>query len=207
MRIVAISDTHNLLSKIRIPDGDLLIHAGDLTMGGTLREIARALHELRQLPHQHKVIIAGNHDWLFQKEPALARSLVPPEIEYLQDSYADIGGLSIWGSPWQPWFCDWAFNGPRDGSLKHIWSMIPDKTDILITHGPPAGHGDTLTDGNQVGCVDLRDAVARIRPKLHVFGHIHEGHGTTTNGHTKFVNASICDEAYRPILTPIVIDL
>lgn len=206
MRIVLISDTHNRLHKIDVPHGDLLIHAGDLTGHGSLHEIVRVERELAALPHRHKVIIAGNHDFGFQREADAARSIIKSAI-YLQDEAVTIEGLRIYGSPWQPWFLDWAFNHPRGESLKPIWDRIPADTDILVTHGPPRGHGDLCASGDRAGCPDLLDAIRRVRPRYHVFGHIHEGYGITQEGPTTCVNASCCTLEYKPTQAPIVIDI
>lgn len=213
-RIVAISDTHNRHEWPDfpiIPDGDILIHAGDMTVSGTIPEIASFDNWLKTLPHKYKIVIAGNHDWLFMQEPGLAKELINHAI-YLQDSECEIEGLKFWGSPWQPEFMNWAFNLPRGEKLARKWAMIPSDIDVLITHGPPEGIRDYLPCGEAVGCADLRHQVlGRIEPKLHIFGHIHYAYGVSdyfneTSG-TQFINASICDEAYRPTRQPIVIDL
>ncbi len=206
MRIVCISDTHNQLDRLRIPPGDLLIHAGDLSGRGSHKELARQLGLFAALPHRHKVVIAGNHDWGFQLDHAASRALVTGAV-YLQDEAVTIEGLRIYGSPWQPWFLDWAFNYPRGQSLAPIWDRIPEGTDLLITHGPPLGHGDRTVSGEDVGCPALLDAIRRIKPRLHVFGHIHEGYGVTQEGPTTCVNASSCTEDYHPTNAPIVVDL
>ena len=205
MRIVCISDTHNLTETIPVPDGDLLLHAGDLTMAGSAREIERAQRWLAGLPHRRKVVIAGNHDFLFEREPHAARSLMQA-VTYLQDELVDVDGLKIWGSPWQPWFYDWAFNLRRGPEIRAKWDLIPQGIDILLTHGPPAGHGGRTRMGDEAGCLDLLAAVRRVRPRLHVFGHIHEGYGTTQAGVTRCVNASLCDADYRAVNAPVVLD-
>lgn len=205
MRIVLISDTHNQLHKVAVPDGDLLIHAGDCTDRGGPRELARFNRDLGALPHRHKVIIAGNHDFGFERTPAEARALLTSAI-YLQDELCEIEGLRIYGAPWQPAFMDWAFNLPRGPALQERWDLIPSGLDILITHGPPRGHGDRLRIGESVGCDDLLAAIRRAQPRLHVFGHIHEGYGQTREGATLCVNASICDADYEVAQAPIVLD-
>ena len=205
MRIVCLSDTHNRAEGTFVPEGDLLLHAGDLTMQGTEEEIIRAMDWIRGLPHEHKVVIAGNHDFLFEREPAKARALTDGVI-YLEDQLAEIAGLRIWGSPWQPWFYDWAFNLPRGPEIRKKWDLVPEGVDILLTHGPPAGHGDRGSSGEAAGCGDLLATIRRLAPPLHVFGHIHEGYGRTREGATHCVNASICDVRYEAVNPPIVLD-
>lgn len=215
MRIVCISDTHNLHEKIVVPDGDLLIHAGDATINGTEHEIEDFIHWFSELPHKRKVFVAGNHDWLFELNNRSARLLLANSgIIYLQDSAVEIEGLKIYGSPWQPRFFDWAFNLNRGPELAEKWKLIPDDTNILITHGPPNGILDVVerkTGPENTGCEALRERVDAIAPngklKIHVFGHIHCGYGTETHNGVKFVNASNCDEAYMPVQPPIVIDI
>ncbi len=208
IRIVCVSDTHNQQGQFVVPPGDILIHAGDLTGWGTLPEIAAVNEWLGRLPHKDKIVIAGNHDFLFEREGALARSLIT-NASYLQDSMVELQGLRFWGSPWQPWFYDWAFNLPRGEALREKWEMIPEGIDVLVTHGPPRSILDLTSGGEHVGCEDLRDTVGRMSapPQLHVFGHIHEAYGIHRTHRTVFVNASICDLAYRPTNKPVVIDL
>jgi predicted phosphohydrolase len=206
MRIVCLSDTHDLHRELQVPDGDLLLHAGDATMKGTPAQIEAFDRWLGTLPHPHKVLIAGNHDWAFERTPALARGLIR-NARYLEDEETAVGGLRIWGSPWQPWFFDWAFNLERGPAIAAKWALIPDGIDVLVTHGPPLGILDRTSRGEDVGCADLLAAVQRVRPRVHVFGHIHEGYGTLERDGTRFVNASNCTERYRPVQPPIVVDL
>lgn len=210
MRIVCISDTHNCNEQIKVPDGDILIHAGDATITGRVDEIVLFNKWFARLPHENKIFIAGNHDWLFETNNNYARQILSDEIIYLQDSSTEIEGLKFYGSPWQPRFYDWAFNLMRDAELAEKWKLIPDDTDILITHGPPNGILDEVPRKyfiENTGCEELRKRVEQIKPKLHVFGHIHCGYGTAEQFGTKFVNASNCDESYEPTQLPIVIDL
>jgi Icc-related predicted phosphoesterase len=211
MRIVCISDTHSHHDEIVVPDGDMLIHSGDATWRGGIEEIADFNRWLGTLDHRHKIFVAGNHDWLFETSPGAAEGLLT-NATYLRDSSVSIDGLKIYGSPWQPAFMDWAFNLRRGDEIKRKWDLIPNDVDILITHGPPFGILDAvpnrLTDVAEcLGCEELIKATTRIKPRLHVFGHIHEGYGMIQLGDTKFVNASICDVAYRPSNAPVVIDL
>ena len=206
MRIVLISDTHGLHRRVKIPDGDLLVHAGDLTNHGELEQVEDFNAWLGGLPHAHKIVIAGNHDFCFEKPDRASRLLT--NATYLLDSETRAGGLRIWGSPWQPWFFDWAFNLERGPEIRAKWKLIPAGIDILVTHGPPAGFGDKTVGGDFAGCTDLLDELrARVRPRLHVFGHIHEGYGIFRDGSTTLVNASTCDIQYRAVNPPVVIDL
>jgi Icc-related predicted phosphoesterase len=185
----------------------VLIHAGDLTNLGTEEELREALTWLGRLPHAHKVVIAGNHDHLFESDPQTAAALVPKGVHYLEDSGLEIAGLRFWGSPVQPWFFGLAFNRERGADIARHWAMIPAGTDVLITHGPPYRHLDAIGGFDHGGCEMLRRRVVEIGPQLHVFGHLHEGYGTDFLGRTMLVNAAICNEAGRPGNAPIVIDL
>ncbi len=206
LRIVAISDTHGRHGDLCIPAGDVLVHAGDISRRGDLGEIEEFAAFVRELPHPHKLVIAGNHDWCFQREPQRARELLAGAT-YLQDEGCRIAGFSFWGSPWQPWFMDWAFNLPRGAALREKWAVIPPAIDVLVTHTPPKGQLDRIWMMKRVGCEELAQRVRELVPALHVFGHIHEGRGVAREGETLFVNASTLDRGYRKVAGPIVIDL
>lgn len=210
MRLVCISDTHMTHKAMTIPDGDVLIHAGDATSQGLSLEVQHFLEWFAAQPHPHKILIAGNHDWLFQRHPEMSAQLLAahPGITYLEDSGVEIEGVRFWGSPWQPWFLDWAFNLPRKGeALRETWNRVPMDTDVLITHGPPHGVLDQVHGGPHLGCEELRIRLASVRPRLHIFGHIHDSYGVAKSRRTTYVNACSCDEDYRPTLRPIVLDL
>ena len=211
IRIVLISDTHGLHRQMPpVPDGEIVVHAGDGTRRGLADETAEFLQWFGGLPHQHKLMIAGNHDFLFEQEPARAESMVPAGVTYLRDSGTTIAGLRFWGSPWQPWFHDWAFNLERGEPLAEKWRLIPSDTDVLVTHGPPHGILDRTNDHppRLVGCEALTARLARLPSvRLHVFGHIHEAYGRLRRDGREYVNASICDVRYRPVNDPIVMEL
>lgn len=206
VRLVLLSDTHRMHRRVPIPDGDLIIHAGDFCGHGSREQARDFALFFRALPHRHKVVIAGNHDRCLELDPALG-PLLFAGCHYLFDSGVTIEGLRFWGSPWQPWFLDWAFNLQRGPALREKWALIPAGTDVLITHGPPLGVLDSTSRGESVGCEELLEATRRVRPKLHVFGHIHEGYGEHVEAGTRFVNASICTVEYEPTNAPIVVDL
>jgi predicted phosphohydrolase len=196
VRIVAVADTHLFHRELVVPHGDVLVHAGDLCRAGTLGELATALHWLDSLPHEHKIVVAGNHDWSFARahERATARAaLEEAGVIYLEDAQAEIAGLRVYGSPWQPELCGWAFNLPRGPELARIWAAIPEGLDLLITHGPPAGIGDRVSDTRREGCADLAARVARVRPRVHVFGHIHEDGGVWEQHGTLFANVTTAE--------------
>ena len=211
MRIVFISDTHSMIPTHPIPDGDVIACGGDISNRGSERDIRNFAKWYDSLPHKYKVVIAGNHDFSFERTPELARKWLCSnnKIIYLQDRAVELDGVKFYGSPWQPEFCNWAFNLPRDtGELGGKWSLIPDDTDVLITHGPPAGILDKCTHGERVGCEELEIEVnTRVRPKVHIFGHIHEDYGTLEKNGILFINASTCTVRYDPTNKPIIVDL
>ncbi len=206
LRVVAISDTHGYHEKLKVPDGDLLIHAGDIAGRGEWRELSDFNIWLGALPHRHKVVIAGNHDFWFERFPGKARAMLS-NATYLQDEAVEIEGRLLYGSPWQPEFGDWAFNLPRGEQLARVWQKIPESTDILVTHGPPAGILDLTVNGDLCGCADLRQRIAEVRPRLHVFGHIHEAYGRIEQDGTTYVNASSVNFRYKPVNEPVVLEL
>jgi predicted phosphohydrolase len=204
VRIVAVADTHTFQGDLRsIPDGDVFLHAGDLCRGGRLDELDTVAAWLRALPHRHKIVVAGNHDWCFVREPQAALEVLGQGVVYLQDSEAIIEGIRFWGSPWQPAFHNWAFNLPRGAALASKWALIPQGIHVLVTHGPPYGIGDWCGDPVRQGCQDLREAVRRVRPVLHVFGHIHQHGGFWEEEGVSFANVTTweCERG------PTVIDL
>ena len=208
IRIVCISDTHGQHAKLGVPDGDVLIHAGDfMAFGDTPSEIVDFNQWLGKQPHRYKVVIAGNHDWMFERHPGAARELLGNAI-YLENSGTEVAGLKIWGSPVQPEFNNWAFNVARGAAIRRYWEMIPDSTDVLVTHGPPFGMLDKSHPSTaHLGCEELAKAVEQIKPRLHIFGHIHGGHGQLIADGMCFVNASVVNEAYRLVHEPQVVEI
>lgn len=212
MKLVLISDTHTMHEDVYLPPGDILIHAGDFTNRGSKSNVDDFFGwlERRSKEYAHIIFIAGNHDMSFEFKPDWFDDTInslPSNVHYLEDSEIIIGSIKFYGSPWQPEFHNWAFNLPRGKELADKWAMIPNDTDVLITHGPPLYLLDyTIRDGFNVGCKDLYERVLKVKPKLHVFGHIHEGYGVTRHFDTEFVNASVNTALYNPINPPILVD-
>jgi Icc-related predicted phosphoesterase len=224
MKLTIISDTHtkHRYCENDLPGGDLLIHAGDFMNSGynpiEAMEFFKWFDEIDN--YDFKVLIAGNHDRWMEDKTEEAKGILTgyKTIEYLEDDWMTVGDsdphdpnvktAKIYGSPWQPEFYNWAFNLQRNGEeLKSKWDMIHEDTDILITHGPPYGYLD-IPGGQsiRVGCEMLRHRVDEIKPKIHVFGHIHGSYGHYYNGHTHFFNASVLDERYSYSHLPWNID-
>ena len=215
MKITLISDTHNKHKYITndLPGGDLLIHAGDISSMGYEHEIREFCKWYNSLDnYTNKVFIAGNHDWGFQINTEKVKEILDfyGNITYLQDNEVLVGEklVSIYGSPWQPEFYNWAFNLPRKGDeLKEKWDNIPSNTDILITHGPAYGYVDKVIGRTEnLGCELLTERIKQLKPKIHVCGHIHSGYGYTFDGDTHYINASVLNESYIYYNKPLTID-
>ena len=209
MKILATADTHGLHECLTLPEADVLIIAGDICPWGSMEDVLSFGQWLRRLPHAHKIVIAGNHDEPFERNPVEAVQALAgndTSIHYLQDSATTIDGIIFYGSPWTPTFMDWYFMADRGEEIMEKWRLIPEGVDVLITHGPPAGIGDNVR-GVPQGCADLLGKVQVIHPQYHIYGHIHEGYGMTQRDHITFINASLCDERYRPVNAPIKFEL
>lgn len=207
MQIVIISDTHGQHEALQLPPGDVLLHAGDVSGRGKPEEVKSFVNWFAAQPHAHKVFIAGNHDFYFERETSdNIQAILPSNIIYLNDSGTTINGIHIWGSPVTPWFFDWAFNRQRGSDIQQHWDLIPANTDILLTHGPVHGILDKTTRGERVGCQDLLSKVLSIQPHYCICGHIHEAYGMEEQAGTTFINASVLDERYRLVHEPVVVD-
>lgn len=205
-RFVAISDTHNMHDKLRLPQGDVLIHAGDFTTNGSLKQFSSFANWINQLDYKHIIVVPGNHDFLAEHDWALAKSLFT-KAKLIHDQQIEIDGKKIYGSAWTPEFNGWAFATHGSVDAKEKWGRIPEDTNILITHGPPEGildavpvinHYDgTLKYNRYAGCPQLLKRVGSLSLSHHVFGHIHEQHGFINEGGKTFINASMLDGSYR----------
>ncbi|EYC04945.1 hypothetical protein Y032_0085g1881 [Ancylostoma ceylanicum] len=247
VRFVCISDTHEKLDEFLpvIPDGDVLIHAGDFTNYGDLGEVIKFNAEIGKLPHKYKLVIPGNHELGFEDGEEMNEKQLAglnmlginkayellSNCTYLCDRAIEVYGIKVYGAPWHS-MPGYSFYRPRGQKILHKWNQIPVKTDVLITHTPPLGHGDfnswNKMDGILAGDVELLNTVEqRVVPKYHVFGHVHQVvfiiprcllvvyiyglfiqmHGATTNGITTFINAALCDHKLRSAYDPIIFDL
>ncbi len=202
MRIVMIADTHGKHKEIGVPSGDMIIFAGDITSYGGRKNLKDFAKWANSLPHKYKIAIAGNHDFCFQNHPEESAEILSP-ITYLKDSGIEIEGISIWGTPWTPTFGNWAFMKSEEG-LAEIFDKIP-KVDILVSHGPPFDIMDLSEIGNEnCGSKSLLKRVWEIKPKIHEFGHIHEGYGSVLWDGVSFFNASVLNFRYGPVNKPYV---
>lgn len=207
MKIVLISDTHGKHDELILPDGDMILHAGDISGKGSEKEIASFLRWYSSLAHKHKIFIAGNHDFFMESgDPEAIKKMIPDNVIYLDDSGVEIGGITIWGSPIQPWFFDFAFNRQRGDEISKHWEMIPTNTDLLITHGPPHKILDKTIKGLEVGCEELSKTIENLSLKVHLFGHIHESYGQVELDGVKYINASMVNYHYEISNEPFVIE-
>jgi len=209
MLLTVISDTHYKHHQLTnyLIGGDIIIHCGDLSGYGYSYEIIDFLEWYNRLPYNHKIFIAGNHDGFFQDYPTKAKELLKdfPDIDYLENDLCLVGddyesSIKVWGSPYQPEFNNWYFNLPRGGNeLKENWDLIPINTDILVTHGPPQTILDTSGppwNNPLLGCEHLLNRIQEVKPKIHVFGHIHNQGYRFVDG-THFINCSVLNEQYN----------
>jgi len=208
MKFVVISDTHGQHRSLKLPKGDVIIHAGDISKSGHPVEIEDFLDWFSKLKFKYKIFIAGNHDFFLEHaHPRVIEQMIPKGVIYLNDSGAEINGIKFWGSPITPWFHNWAFNRERGEEIKKHWELIPDDTDVLITHGPPMGILDENSCSQCVGCMDLLVKVNQVKPKYHFFGHIHEGYGALEKDGVTYVNGSVLNEYYEVANEVVIITL
>ena len=218
MRIVFFSDTHRkhgFLEYSLFEGADVVVFSGDMSGRGHKHEIEDFLVWYSAMPIQNKIFISGNHDFFWEKTDELDIKIFLENrgLIYLNDSEIVIDGITFWGSPITPFFHNWAFNRlPGDDIAKH-WELIPEDTDVLITHGPPYGILDQVNNsyssdnGKNVGCPQLRTKIETIKPQVHCFGHIHEGYGQLSMAGITYINASIMDAQYEPTNKPISLEI
>lgn len=211
MKIIAISDTHGSHRQLKVPNGDVLIHAGDVLANNYPNEIIDFNNWLSTLPHKHKIVIAGNHDeFMYNTGVKTIRNTYLTNCIYLENSSCIIDGIKFYGSPITPTFMDWFFMAERGKEIQNkYWSNIDRDTDVLVTHGPPMGIMDKVITHVEktVGCADLLWTVKQLKPKVHIFGHIHAGHGIIKQDNIIFANASVMNEEYEIEYMPLEINI
>lgn len=221
--IVAISDTHSRLLDIEdsFPEGDILIHSGDHCGIGSIAEWTLAMRDLKikaEGKYKHVVVVGGNHDAIVEKQPALAKQIASDYGAILLNHESiELEGLKIFGSPYSPTFYHWYSMRDRGPVIAREWDLIPEDTQVLITHSPPMGILDWVMDFNNnlgefekshVGCLDLFKRIEHLKQlKCHIFGHLHDAYGTKQISNVLFINASTCNENYFPLNLPIVASL
>ena len=205
MKIVAISDTHGNEHELVLPKGDLLIHGGDCDINN-LAQLEALNRWFGQQDFRWKIFVAGNHDMYLDKISKFSIKDIMTNAIYLENDGVEIEGIKIWGSPYSPKFGHWAFMFWRDEADK-IWNQIPENVDILITHGGPYQILDKTYRNEHVGCEVLTKKVAQIKPRYHIFGHIHESYGIVKNEYTTFINASLMNFHYDLVNKPHIFEL
>jgi len=206
MKIIALSDTHRQHLNVKVPKGDMLIFAGDGEFASK-EYFTEFLEWFSYHPHPYKILVAGNHDFYCENNYEQILELCNQyDILYLEDSGANVNGVNIWGSPYTPTFFNWAFMRARGDVISKVWDKIPMDTDILITHGPPYGILDYTSYKQYVGCWDLGYRIEEIKPKYHIFGHIHHSSGVEVINNTTYVNCSVLNDKYIASFKPKVIE-
>jgi Icc-related predicted phosphoesterase len=214
MKAVLISDSHGLHKNYgKLPDGDILIHSGDVGANGYM-DLYDFLEWFKSQPHKYKIFIGGNHDKFLALDDLRSREMFKDikNLFYLKNDGCEIEGIKFWGSPMTPRFLRWYFMADRNKMNKY-WDEIPLDTKVLITHGSPYGILDqTLLangePGDRVGCFQLLNKMKELKNlKYHIFGHIHGEYGIKIINGTTFINASSCDEEYNLVNLPIVVEI
>jgi Icc-related predicted phosphoesterase len=209
-RVVLVSDTHGRHRRLVVPACDVLVHCGDFSRRGRREELDDVLDWLAAQPARERVLVAGNHDFCAEKDPAGTRAACAAAgVRYLEDEGAEVAGLSVWGSPMTPAFHSLAFNRERGAAIRQHWDRIPAALDLLVTHGPPRGLGDRVFFGMHVGCDDLLARVRRTPPRVHAYGHIHEARGEyrLPGLPTRFLNVATVPLLFGAPRPPVVVDL
>ena len=219
-RFACLADTHgsfNLIKPEWIFPSDFLLIAGDITNYGQQSQVEACVNWALDFPTQHRIIIAGNHDLSLDKERYESFTRKPENtdidetrklldtsgITYLNHQAITIDGIHFFGSPYSMEFGQWAFPILSD-QCDHFWDDVPLNTDVFLTHGPPYGILDLSQYSQQkTGCPSLLNKINQIKPKLSVFGHLHEAYGYFKTKDTLFINCSLMNMKYQ-MVNPIV---
>lgn len=209
--LVHLSDTH-LRELNNLPGGDVLAHTGDFLNYGSVDELARFIKELESVAKRYTEvwIVPGNHDIITEDNPELAREMFKaiPNVILLDHKAYEYKGFKVFGTPYQPFFCNWGWNIKSSQVLEGKYNDIPDDVEILLTHCPSYGILDRTPRGELVGSRELKAQLPRLKNlKVHAFGHIHNDYGYEVINEVTYSNASICDERYIASNEPRVIDV
>lgn len=225
MKVTFISDTHTRHKRLQLSGGDMLIFSGDfMSSGYNISEVNDFIEWFKSQPYAYKICVAGNHDRYCEAYPSymikdMFEKYYDDGVRYVCDEEIEIEGKRIYGTPYQPYFCGWAFNIKDENELVNIYKKIPENLDILITHCPPYGvldksHKPRLIHGTtgeeHLGSKELLNVIDFMEnpPKYHCFGHIHgDGGKTEVDGGVTFINASVCNEDYVPVNKIITMDI
>ena len=204
-RIVVCSDTHGKHRELQIPEGDVFIFAGDFEIRNNL-DLFEMSEWLKELPQKNVVAIFGNHDFTEHTEIKYMKEMFG-RVHLLFNEFINVDGFKIWGSPYSPYFNNWAWMQP-DNMLKDIWDTIPLETEIVVTHTMPYGILDgVLPKMQSVGSLTLKDRIKEVQPYIQIGGHLHESFGQYTDGKTDYYNVSVMDEQYKIVNPCTIIDV
>ncbi len=197
-----ISDTHGQHDALLLPRGDMIVHAGDVTKGGTAGEVRDFLQWFSHLNYKHKIFIAGAHDHLFEEDPGMVRRMMPSNVVYLEESGVEIGGLKIWGSPYNPHRSGNAFTRMKEEINGH-WNKIPEDSNMVIMHTPAYGVLDENANGEHEGSKELLRRLVRVEPTYFVCGHRHGERSYEYHYGIHFINASLANTENEIIHKPV----
>jgi Icc-related predicted phosphoesterase len=194
-KFCCISDTHGIHRGLDIEPCDFIIHSGDIFRKSKIEDILDFIDWFSSLPAVYKVLVAGNHDRFIDREKLNFLKLIEDKIFYLENSGIELEGIRFWGSPSVKWCAPYRhFAYSNEAEAEEIFSLIPENIDILITHGPPFGILDSENGWDGIthhGSKSLLKNVLSIKPKYHIFGHVHKDYGIFKNEHTVFINSCI----------------
>ena len=205
MVLVLFGDTHELHREVEVPAGDILICVGDFTMFSKNLSAIEDFNEwLGELPHRHKLVVPGNHEFFLESNPE-RRSLLD-NANVLIDESVEIEGLNIHGSPMTPLYGA-AFGKSSQTDRERHWSKVPNNTHVLITHGPPFGILDLSPDQTErMGDPELRNRVRALASlKLHAFGHVHGANGAVDQDGVTFANVALMGQLGDLVHGPTVL--
>lgn len=207
MQLTITSDTHGQQEKLDHLSGDVLIHCGDI-----FNFISRSEDEIDHMDEWFGkqdfdliLCIGGNHDLSLERR-LVSKAQPFNNAIFLNGETFKYQGFNFFGASWVPELEHQAFYAD-DQLLTQEWSLIPDDTDVVITHTPPFGVLDTSSQGMILGCKHLANNIERVKPRLHCFGHIHASSGTVKNSHTTFINAALAGEGHRIVRSPYTFNL